>query len=116
MSRHHDAFHDRPEETMYFVTYRNVLRADKTLDDYRKGLKHVWPILKEWGATHVEMYQPLYDESGAFYSRYTVDSLDRWNENLHSPRFDEMLRHLADVLDLAQSQVTTTVAIDTGID
>ena len=116
MKAHHGSTHDHQEGTVYFVTYRNVLRPGKTLDDYRRGLKHVWPILQEWGATRLEMYQPLYDESGAFYSRYTVGSLDRWNENLRSPRFDEMLRHLADVLDLAQSQVTTNVTIDTGLD
>jgi len=104
------------ENTVYFVTYRNVLRPDRTLDDYRKGLKHVWPILQEWGATHIEMYQPLYDESGAFYSRYTVSSLDKWNESLRTHRFDEMLKHLADVIDLSQSQVTTNVMIETGLD
>ena len=101
---------------MYFVTYRNVLQQGKTFEDYRKGFTHVWQTLRrEWGATHIEMYRPLYDESGAFYSRYTIQSLDTWNENLQSPRFAEMLRHLGSILDLTQSQVEVSVVLETGV-
>ncbi|MBN1448860.1 MAG: hypothetical protein JXA28_13095 [Bacteroidetes bacterium] len=100
---------------MYFVTYRNVLRPRTTLDDYRKGLQHVWPTLHAWGAENVEMYQELYDESGAFYTRYTIASLDTWNEHVTSDEFNTMLKHLENILDLSMSEVSVAVAIPTGI-
>ncbi len=37
---------------MYYVTYRNVLRPGKSLDDYRQGLAKVWPTLQSWGKSH----------------------------------------------------------------
>ncbi len=101
---------------MYYVTYRNVLRPNKTLDDYRKGLQHVWPTLNSWGALGVEMFQELYDESGAFFTRYTIDSLDRWNQHVTSHEFDDMLEHLEHVLDLSMSEVIVAVSISTGVD
>jgi hypothetical protein len=99
---------------MYYVTYRNVLRPGKSLEEYRQGLSRVWPTLKEWGATHAEMYQDLYDESGAFFTRYTIQSLDKWNEHMTSPAFGTMLHHLEHVLDLSLSEVTVAVAIPGG--
>jgi len=100
---------------MFFVTYRNVLQPNKTLDDYRNGLNNVWPTLQKWGAINAEMFQPLYDESGAFYTRYAVNSLDVWNENLMSQEFTRMLQHLADTIDLAQSEVEVSVSLTTGL-
>ena len=101
---------------MYFVTYRNVLRPRVTLDDYRKGLQHVWPTLKSWGALSVDMYRELYDESGAFYTRYTIDSLDKWNEHVTSDEFNNMLKHLENLLDLSMSEVAIAVSMPTGIE
>ncbi len=101
---------------MYYVTYRNVLRPRKTLDDYRRGLQHVWPTLQSWGALGVEMYQELYEESGSFYTRYTIDSLDRWNRHVTSDEFNQMLEHLEHVLDLSMSEVSVAVSISTGVD
>jgi hypothetical protein len=101
---------------MYFVTYRNVLQPDATLDDYRKGLRHVWPTLQSWGAASVEMFQDLYDESGAFYTRYAVASLDTWNRHIMSEAFRKMLTHLEEILDLAASEVTVGVSLETGVE
>lgn len=100
---------------MFYVTYRNVLRPGKTLDDYRRGLKNVWPTLQSWGASSMELFEKLYDESGAFYSRYTIESLDKWNANLQSPSFREMSKHLNDVLDLSKSEVEVAYALETRL-
>ncbi len=100
---------------MYFVTYRNVLNPHATLQEYRQGLQHVWPVLKSWGARRVEMYQELYDESGAFFTRYSIESLDQWNTHVMSAEFAEMLKHLDEILDLSMSEVTVSVSLDTGI-
>lgn len=100
---------------MYYVTYRNVLRPGKSLDDYRQGLAKVWPTLQSWGATHVEMFHELFDESGAFYTRYSVGSLDSWNEHLVTDEFFTMLRHLEHTLDLSMSEVIVTVGVPSGI-
>ncbi len=100
---------------MYYVTYRNVLLPDRTLNDYREGLAHVWPKLQSWGAANVEMYQTLYDESGAFYTRYTITSLDEWNKHLMSDEFSGMLTHLSHILDLGASDVEVSVALPTGL-
>ena len=101
---------------MYSVTYRNVLRPRASLDDHRKGLQHVWPTLRSWGAISVEMFQELYDESGSFYTRYTVESLDTWNEHVTSDEFNTMLTHLEHTLDLSMSEVTVSVSLPTGIE
>lgn len=100
---------------MYYVTYRNVLRPRATIDDYRKGLTNVWPTLKSWGAVTVEMYQELYDESGAFYTRYNIESLDKWNVHVTSDEFNTMLKHLENILDLSMSEVTVAVSMDPGL-
>jgi hypothetical protein len=100
---------------MYYVTYRNVLNPLASLDDYRRGLRHVWPTLQSWGATRVDLYQELYDESGAFYTRYAISSLDEWNRHLMSEEFANMLEHLEQVIDVSQSEVTVTVALESGI-
>ena len=100
---------------MYFITYRNVLQPETTLDDYKRGLKHVWPTLQSWGATKIEMFQELYDESGAFYTRYYVESLDNWNQHIMSPQFTVMLEHLDTVIDLGQSEVAISVELDPGV-
>jgi hypothetical protein len=101
---------------MYYVTYRNVLRPRTSLDDYRKGLQHVWPTLQSWGAVHVEMFQELYDESGSFYTRYTINSLDMWNRHVTSDAFFTMLGQLEHVLDLSMSEVIVSVSLPTGIE
>ncbi|MDH7515459.1 MAG: hypothetical protein QHI48_06280 [Bacteroidota bacterium] len=100
---------------MFFVTYRNVLQPGRTLDEYRRGLAHVWPTLKGWGAVRVEMYQQLYDESGAFFTRYTIRSLDEWNAHVMGPEFSRQMAHLASILDLSQSKVEVGVALETGL-
>ena len=100
---------------MYYVTYRNVLQPGKTLDDYRKGLTHVWPTLQNWGASNIEMYQLLYDESGAFFTRYTVLSLDEWNAHIMSAEFSRQLSSLSQILDLKESRVEISVSLPTGI-
>jgi hypothetical protein len=100
---------------MFFVTYRNVLQPGKTQADYRKGLGHVWPVLRQWGAVSVEMFQLLYDESGAFYTRYSITSLDEWNSHIMGNEFEKQLSHLASVLDLSQSEVDISVQLNTGI-
>jgi hypothetical protein len=100
---------------MYYVTYRNVLQPGKSLDEYRKGLAHVWPTLQSWGAVHVEMFQLLYDESGAFCTRYTVKSLDVWNTHVMGADFSRQMSSLAQLLDLAQSRVDVCVALATGL-
>jgi hypothetical protein len=101
---------------MYYVTYRNVLQPHASLDEYRRGLKHVWPTLQSWGATRVELSQELYDESGAFYTRYSIDSLDQWNSHVMSPEFASMLKQLDNVLDLSMSEVTVSVSLPTGVE
>ncbi len=100
---------------MYYVTYRNVLKPHSSLEDYRRGLKHVWPTLQAWGAASVEMFQELYDESGAFYTRYFIESLDQWNTHVMSPEFATMLKHLDEILDLSMSEVTVSVSLPTGV-
>lgn len=100
---------------MYYVTYRNVLNPLASIDEYRRGLQHVWPTLQSWGASRVELFQPLYDESGAFYTRYSIGSLDDWNRNLMSPQFSKMLENLEHIIDVSQSEVEVTVAIESGI-
>ena len=100
---------------MYYVTYRNVLQPGRSLDDYRKGLSHVWPTLHGWGASNIEMYQLLYDESGAFYTRYTVASLDEWNAHVMGADFAKQLSSLAAILDLKQSRVEVSVALPTDL-
>jgi len=100
---------------MYYVTYRNVLLPRTSLDDYRKGLQHVWPTLQSWGAVNVEMFQELYDESGSFYTRYTINSLDTWNKHVTSDAFNTMLDQLGQVLDLSMSEVIVSVSLPTGI-
>jgi len=62
------------------------------------------------------MFQELYEESGAFFTRYTIDSLDRWNQHVTSSEFDDMLEHLEHVLDLSMSEVIVAVSISTGVD
>lgn len=101
---------------MYYVTYRNVLKTHASLEDYRRGLRHVWPTLQSWGANRVEMFQELYDESGAFYTRYFIDSLDQWNTHVMSAEFASMLKHLDGILDLSMSEVTVSVSLPTGIE
>ena len=100
---------------MYYVTYRNVLQPGKSLEEYRKGLSHVWPTLQSWGASTVEMFQQLYDESGAFYTRYTVRSLDDWNAHVMGADFSRQMSLLAQILDLKQSRVDVSVALQTGL-
>jgi len=100
---------------MYYVTYRNVLQPKMTMEVYRQGLKRVWPSLREWGAISVEMFQELYDESGAFYTRYSIESLDKWNRHVMSPEFDVMLKNLDSILDLSQSEVSVSVSLPTGV-
>jgi hypothetical protein len=100
---------------MYYVTYRNVLQPGKNLDEYRKGLSHVWPTLQSWGAINLEMFQQLYDESGAFFTRYTVKSLDEWNAHVMGAEFSKQMSSLAHILDLTQSRVDVSVALATGM-
>ena len=100
---------------MYHVTYRNVLLPGKTLDDYRHSLSRAWPTLSAWGAETVEMYQQLYDESGAFFTRYTVKSLDEWRAHVMGPDFNRQLASLAQILDLSQSRVEVSVSLPTGL-
>lgn len=81
---------------MYEVTYKNVLRSDKTPNDYQNWLEKFWPIQKEWGASSFKIWN---DENYVF-CRYIVKNIDLWNEFAMKPEAEPLVQALNKVVEM----------------
>lgn len=98
---------------MFAIIYKNTLNANKSMEDAKKWLKQNWPIHQKLGALEMEVYQSLYyGETGIFFVKYKLKSLDKYLEGLKTAESEKMLKSLSEIVDVTQ----TTSEIITEID
>lgn len=97
---------------MFLVIYRNQLRQGKTIKDFKDWWKTRMPARKKWGADSQEIYTPLYGEARIVFTKYKIESLDKWHKAVASPEGLQIIDSLDEIIDTA----VTTVEIMSEVD
>ena len=96
---------------MLSIIYKNSLRTDKSIEDFKKWLKQYWPFHQKLGALEMEVYQSLsYSEAGVFFVKYKLKNLDKYIEGITSAEGEKMLKSLSEIVDTTQT--TSEVIIE----
>jgi len=96
---------------MHYVTYKNVLRADKQQSDFIKWLKTYWPIVKGWGAISVKLWNQKESGRQVLFCRYAVQNLDQWNSAAMKPAAGDLIQALDEIVELDQISIKITVPL-----
>ena len=96
---------------MFFVTYRNLIRSDKDITDFKDWLNSAWPVQKQWGAREVKYWQNSAD--GFISCQYEVDDLSLWISNARSVEGNKIILALDKVVETDKTSLKITRA--TGI-
>jgi hypothetical protein len=94
---------------MHYVTYKNVLKADKQQSDFMNWLKTYWPIVKKWGAISVKMWNEKERGRQILFCRYAVKNLDRWNNAAMHPASADLIRALNEIVEMDQISIKISV-------
>jgi len=90
---------------MYQITYKNVLKSNKKLNDFETWLHHYWPILKTWSAVCAKIWISRDSEDKMVYCRYTIENLDIWNQQAMSQESEKLVEDLGSVVDLKKQSI-----------
>ncbi|MFC1502407.1 hypothetical protein ACFL6A_03245 [bacterium] len=96
---------------VHYVTYKNVLRADKQQSDFINWLKTYWPIVKKWGAISVKLWNQKERGRQILFCRYAVQNLDRWNDAAMRPAAGDLIQALDEIVELDQISIKITVPL-----
>jgi hypothetical protein len=97
---------------MYYVIYKDKLKQGKTMENFKNWLREYMPIQNDWGAKDFDVYKPLYGSSDIFYVKYTVESLDKWNNGLASPMGKRLIEAISEVIDISKVEVSIMEKVD----
>ena len=84
----------------YFVTYKNILRPQKSRSDYVNWLRRYWPVQQGWGAVSYHLWVSNEKTDHVLYCRYTVTDLDRWTASAASQHNEELVKALSRIIDM----------------
>ena len=96
---------------MHYVTYKNVLKTNKQKSDFMNWLQAYWPIVQNWGATSVKLWNRHEKGRQILFCRYTVKNLERWNKEAMSPKVGALVRALNDIVEMDQMSIKITRSI-----
>jgi hypothetical protein len=94
---------------MYKITYKNILKRDKTRIDFEKWIERHWPIHQKWGAKAVRIWSQQEKGIRILYCQYTVNNLKKWNEGALGPDAEITIQHLGKIVDLNQIAMKITM-------
>ena len=94
---------------MYFVTYKNILRANKKEDDFMNWLKVYWPQQQKWGATSVKLWNSTEGRQNVLFCQYTVKNIDQWNEKAVSPSARPLVEALDEVVETDKMTIKISI-------
>jgi len=100
---------------MYYIIYKDKLKQGKTMEDFTNWLRKYMPIQNDWGAKDFDVYKSLYGPSDVFYVRYSVESLDNWNNGLQSPMGKRLIEAISDVIEISRVEVSIMEKIEIEI-
>jgi hypothetical protein len=107
-----DRIVNRPAGDLYMetITYRNVLKPEKTLADYQGWLKKFWAVQKSWGATSYEVWQTTQENENILFCRFIVNDVQEWNRRVSSPGSRHLVKSLGRIVDLDRISLTITLS------
>lgn len=85
---------------VYYITYKNVLKPNKKLDDFKMWLKNNWPTQKKWGAIAVKVWPQKGLNNRVVFCRYTIKNLDRWNKKNRGKHAEPLINTLNDLIEM----------------
>jgi len=100
---------------MYYIIYKDKLKQGKTIEDFTNWLREYMPIQNDWGAIDFDVYKPLYGSSDIFYVKYSVESLDKWNNGLQSPMGKRLIEAISDVIEISKVEVNIMEKVNVEI-
>ena len=90
---------------MYYITYKNVLKAGKKYKDFTQWLGEYWDEQKKWGATSVRFWNNNYNKRNIIFCCYTVENLERWNHKTIQPEAEPSIIALSKIVDINQMSI-----------
>ena len=81
---------------MYYITYKNLLKHGKTIDDYFVCLKTYWPLYEKWGANDVKLWQ---GKNNKIFCQYKVNDIDRWIKMITSKEAEKLIFSLSAIIE-----------------
>ncbi len=71
---------------MYTITYRNVLKRDKVVEDFQLWLKSYWSVCRVSGAKALRFWRVRETGKVVLLWQVTVLNLENWREQLYKDR------------------------------
>jgi hypothetical protein len=97
---------------LFRVTYNNVLRNGKDLDDFQTWLNAVWKIQHSWGADSVFFWSEREGDLSLVICEYTVKDIDRWNRLAMSEEALHLSRPLKEIAETRKITIRPVYTAD----
>jgi hypothetical protein len=97
---------------LFRVTYKNVLRQGKGLDDFQKWLNAVWKIQHSWGADSVFFWTEREGDLSLVICEYTVQDIDRWNRLAMSDEASHLSHPLEEIAETRKITIRPVYTAD----
>jgi hypothetical protein len=74
-------------------------------------LQAFWPILQDWGATSVKLWNRHENGRQILFCCYTVKNLNRWNKEAMNSKIGILVRTLNDIVEMDRMSIKITRSI-----
>ena len=88
-----------------------MLRNNRYQSDFMHWLQRYWPIVQNWGATSVKLWNRHENGRQILFSCYTVKNLNKWNKEAMNSKFGALVRALNDIVEMDQMSIRITRSI-----
>ncbi len=95
---------------MYYITYKNVLKAGKKYEDFTQWLGKYWNMQKNWGAKSVQFWNDNGKDKNVIFCCYTVKNLEKWNYQTIQPESKPAIIALSQIIDI--NQMSLKISLD----
>jgi len=91
---------------MYFITYKNTIKADKEFNDFLTWLAAAWMTQKKWGADDVKYWQ--IENEKLIICQYHVTDLSLWIKMALSSKGIEISNALNSIIETDKMSLKIT--------
>ncbi|MBN1780961.1 hypothetical protein JW948_07555 [bacterium] len=87
---------------MYTITYRNVLKPDKDIHDFRHWLNGYWSVCRSWGAQRLRLWRFTETGKNIVLWQITVGDIGQWHDQFADDHVRTILTDLEHIVDIDQ--------------
>jgi hypothetical protein len=99
---------------MYSVTYKNILKTGKSLEDFERCLKACWAVQRTWGARTMHFWAEEEGDTHIVFCEYLVQDVRLWNRQAMEWAASACIRSLAETVETRRITVSRIAGPGSG--